>query len=210
VIVTVVATVTGDVVTGNAPLEAPPLTTVSAGTLETAVLLENSCTTAPSVTPVNCNVPVAGLPPVRLLGVTETADKDGPAGVAAFTDRFAVRGTLPIAAVSTTIVAGAAAFVLIGNVADKAPAGTMTDDGTEATDASLLNSSAVVGAGSGKARATVPTDAAPFLTVSGETESEEMIPVALPVPGSARPSPMVASASTNEIRRMLQRSPRRS
>src|SRR5947209_12421547 len=96
VIVTVVVTATGDVVTGNAPLAEPPLTTVSAGTLATAVLLENSCTTAPSVAPVNCNVPVAGLPPVRLLGVTETADKDGPAGVAAFTDRFAVRGTLSI------------------------------------------------------------------------------------------------------------------
>src|SRR5262245_8291689 len=96
--VTVVALLTAVVLTGNAPLDAPPLTTVSSGTCSTAGLLENSCTTAPFVAAVKRTVPVAALPPVSVDGVTETAFSDGPGGVAAFTDSSVVRGTFWIAA----------------------------------------------------------------------------------------------------------------
>ena len=64
VIVAVVVVLTAEVVTANAPLDAPPLTTVSAGTRTTAGLLLDSWTVAPSVTPVKATVPVAPLPPV--------------------------------------------------------------------------------------------------------------------------------------------------
>src|SRR5947209_6595790 len=150
VMVTLAVVVTGDVVTANAADVAPPLTMVCAGTWPIAGLLVDSCTMAPSVTPLNVTVPVAGLPPVTRLGVTETADSDGPGGVASLTDKFAVRGTLPMAAVSCTMVAGAAAFVATGKLAAVEPAGMTTVDGTVATVESLLNNKAVVGAGSGK------------------------------------------------------------
>ena len=69
-------------------------------------------------------VPVAALPPVSRVGVTETEASDGPAGVAALTERLAVRGTLSIAAMIWTISGGAAALVAIVNVTLVAPAGT--------------------------------------------------------------------------------------
>src|SRR5437763_448358 len=59
------------------------------------------------------------------------------------------------------MVGGAAAFVVIAKFADIAPAGMTTVGGTDATVESLLNSNAVVGAGSGKASNTVPTEGAP-------------------------------------------------
>ena len=144
VIVTVVFALTGLVVTGNAPSAWPLLTTVSAGTCTSAGLLVDSCTSAPSVAPVNLTVPVAGLPPVSVLGMTETADSDGPAGRAGLTDRFAERGVLPTQAVSWTIVGGAAAFVEIGKFTDWAPFGHDDRCGTVATEGSPLNSRTVV------------------------------------------------------------------
>src|SRR3954447_13703405 len=130
VIVTVVFALTARVVTGNEPLDWPLLTTVSAGTVTSAGLLEARRTVKASVVPVNVTVPVAALPPASVDGTTETADSDGPGGRAGLTDRLAVRGTLSTAAVSWTIVGGAAAFVVIGNVAVVAPAGTTIDAGT--------------------------------------------------------------------------------
>jgi len=126
----------------------------------TAGLLLDSWTVAPFVTPLKATVPVAGLPPVTLDGVTDTDDKDGPGGVAALTERFAMCGTFWMAAVIWTIVAGAAEFVPIVNVTVPCPAGATTDAGTVATDGSLLNKSTVVGVTSG-IRVTVPCADAP-------------------------------------------------
>src|SRR5712692_1446647 len=61
--VTTVGAVTAFVVTGNAPLDWPPNTTASAGTLTMVGWLLNSVTTAPSVAAPNLIVPVDGLPP---------------------------------------------------------------------------------------------------------------------------------------------------
>ena len=132
VIVAVVGALTAVVVTANAPLDAPPLTTVSAGTWTAGLLLE-SWTTAPSVARVKRTVPVAPPPPTTVVGVTDTADSCAPAGVAALTERFAVRGTLPTAAMICTIVSGAAALVEIVKSTEIAPAGTVAVAGTLAT-----------------------------------------------------------------------------
>src|SRR3954451_2003435 len=58
VIVTVRVEVTAEVLTGNAPLDAPPLISVSVGTCTTAESLVDSWTFAPSVAAVNRTVPV--------------------------------------------------------------------------------------------------------------------------------------------------------
>src|SRR5437867_3280980 len=78
--VTTVGEVTAFVVTGNAPLDWPPNTTVSAGTVTTVGLLLNKVTTAPSVAERNLTVPVDGLPPATMAGVNETVDRTGRGG----------------------------------------------------------------------------------------------------------------------------------
>src|SRR4051794_4755908 len=202
VIVTVVFALTADVVIGNALVDLPWLTTLSAGTWTRAGLLLDSWTLAPSVGPVNVMVPVAGLAPVSVFGTTDTADSDGPAGRAGLTDRLAERGVFPTHAVIWTIVGGAAAFVEIGNVADCDPAGTTTDDGTVATDVSPLKSSTFVASGSGNASVTVPVAVAPSRTCDGSTESAEMLPAARAPVGSASMAAVAARAIDSAKRRM--------
>src|SRR5215210_6423575 len=202
VIVTVVVVDTGDVVTGKKPFAWPPLTTSSDGTWTTAGLLLESWTTRPSVVALNVIVPVAGLPPLSADGVTDTAVSDGPAGVAAFTWRLADRGVLPVQAVIVTFDGGAAAFVATGNVADVAPAGTVTVAGTVATEVSLLNTWTVVGDGSAKASETVPCEDAPSRTESGDSDREEMLPAAPAAPGSRRATALAATAARGRRRRM--------
>ena len=178
----------------KAPLDAPPLTTVSAGTWTAGLLLE-SWTTAPSVARVKRSVPVAPPPPTTLVGVTDTEDSCAPAGVAALTDRFAVRGTLPTAAMICTISSGAAALVEIVKSTEIAPAGTVAVAGTVATFGSLLNSSTVVGAGSGNASETVPVADAPSRTWLGLIESDEIIPAADAAAGRANETISTARAA---------------
>src|SRR4051812_6079114 len=109
VIVTVRVEVTANVLTGNAPLDAPPLTTMSAGTFTTAGSLVDSWTFAPLVAAVNRTVPVAAPPPTTVVGVTDTDESEGPAGVAWLTPSGAVRGTLGSAAGVVTNGSGGAA-----------------------------------------------------------------------------------------------------
>jgi len=78
--VTTVGEVTAFVVTGNAPLDWPPDTTVSAGTVTIVGLLLNSVTTAPSVAEPNLTVPVDGLPPATVAGMNETEERTGVGG----------------------------------------------------------------------------------------------------------------------------------
>src|SRR3954453_14427282 len=199
--VTLVLDVTGFVLTGKAALAAPPLTTVSLGTCTTAGLLEDSKTFAPFVTPVKVTVPVAAPPPTTLVGATDTAVSDGPAGVAWLTTSVAVRGTLAIAAVMVTNVSGAAALVVIVNVAELEPAGTTTLAGTAATDGAPLNSSTVVGTTSAKSVVTVPVELAPSRTLSGLTDSDEM-KLARAVPGRPTIVAEMSSAVRTRARRM--------
>jgi hypothetical protein len=201
VIVTLVVVVTGDVATAKVPLDAPPLTTMSAGTLATAGLLEESCTPAPSVTAVKRTVPVDPLPPVTLVGDTDTDDREAPAGVAALTDRVCVRPKPSRAAVMATLVAGAEALVVIGKVPLVAPPGRTRLAGTDATDGSLLKSSTVVGSPSAKLSATVPVEDAPPRTVSGLSPRLEMPPPARAGAGRTRTSRAVDTAVSSGMRR---------
>src|SRR4051794_7689948 len=193
--------VTDFVLTEKAALAAPPLTTRSAGTCTTAGSLVDSRTSAPSVAPLKVTVPVAAPPPTTLFGATDTDVSEGPAGVAWFTTSVAVRGTLPIAAVMETNVSGAAALVVMVNVAVVDPVGTTTVAGTAATVGSELKSSTVVGTTSAKAVVTVPCDEAPSRTWSGFTDNAE-IELACPVPGRTRTVAEVSSAVTRRARRM--------
>src|SRR3954454_9576269 len=203
VIVTVVLALTGLVVTGNALLALPLLMTRSAGTWTSAGLLVESCTFAPSgVAAVNVIVPVAGLPPVSVFATTETAVSDGPAGRAALTERFVERGVLPTHAVIWTIVSGAAAFVLIGNVAVSTCGGTTTCDGTLATLGSELNSRTVVLSASENARVTVPVAVAPSRTMDGSTDRDEMAPAADEPLGSRSTAAVAATVAASTRRRM--------
>jgi hypothetical protein len=77
VIVTGVVAGTDDVVTGNTPLDWPPLTTISDGTEATAGLLLVNETTAPSVTELNLMVPVDEPPPTTDDGLNVTDDSVG-------------------------------------------------------------------------------------------------------------------------------------
>src|SRR3954470_17545420 len=100
------------------------------------------------------------------------------------------------------MVGGAAALGVIAKLADIAPAGMTTVGGTDATVESLLNSNAVVGAGSGKASNTVPTEGAPSRTVSGETDSAEMLPSACEAWGRRSANAVAEIATSQEVRRM--------
>src|SRR4051794_28265944 len=199
--VTVVFDVTGVVLTGKAAVAAPPFTTVSLGTCTTAGLLVDSRTFAPFVTPVKVTVPVAAPPPTTVVGVTDTDVSEGPAGVAWFTTRVAVRGTFAIAAVMVTKVSGAAALVVIVNVAELDPAGTTTVAGTAATEGAPLNSSTVVGTTSAKPVVTVPVELAPSRTWSGLTDNDEM-KLACPVPGRTTTVAAMTTTARRSARRM--------
>jgi len=86
VIVTVVFAVTEEVLTVKVVLDAPAAMVTLAGTVATAVLLLLSDTTAPpaGAAEVKVRVPVEGLPPVTLVGLSDSAfsEAGGGAGVA--------------------------------------------------------------------------------------------------------------------------------
>jgi hypothetical protein len=208
VMVAVVVADTAEVVTPKAPLAAPPFTSVSAGTCTTAVLLLDSWMIAPSVTPLNVIVPVVGLPPVSRDGLTDTADSDGPGGVAGLTESVAWRGVFWMEAVIWTLVAGAPALVVIGNVTVPWPAGATTEDGTLAVDGLLLNNRTVVGLESSGSRVTVPTDDAPPETVVGERSNDEMIAEAEAVPGGISSPASVDNVARTTKRRIASPSDR--
>ena len=69
---------------------------------------------------------------MTVAGAKATDVSDGPLGVAALTERLAVRGVLPTHAVIDAIVGGAEALVAMVKVVLVAPAGTTTLAGTVA------------------------------------------------------------------------------
>ncbi|HVQ19080.1 MAG TPA: hypothetical protein VMT27_08610, partial [Actinomycetes bacterium] len=119
-----------DVARLNVALELLALTTVSWGTRAIAGLLLDSCTTAPCVmAPENRTVPVAFCPATIDVGTNETDVSDGPAGVAAFTERVWVREMLSgVAPMIWTLVAGAEAVDVIVNMPLVWPAGIVDRD----------------------------------------------------------------------------------
>jgi hypothetical protein len=77
--VTGVAVATANVVTGNAAEVAPVATVTLAGTVAAEVLLLVSVTTAPPVgaAAFSVTVPVGPVPPVTLVGLTDTEEITG-------------------------------------------------------------------------------------------------------------------------------------
>src|SRR6266852_6783194 len=88
-IVTAVELLTALVVTAKVALVAPAATVTLAGTVAATVLLLESVTAAPpaGAAPLRVTVPVEELPPVTLVGLSATDDKDREGG---FTVRVAV------------------------------------------------------------------------------------------------------------------------
>jgi len=179
-IVDEVDAVTDVVVIVKLALVDPAATVTLAGT-DVAVELSESETTAPPLgaAAVNVTVPVDGLPPTTLDGLTDSADSVGPDGGG---------GDEPAVMVSSACLPGLPArsakmfmlnceltgFVTTVKVALVAPAGTVTLDGIVAT---------VVGAGvdsdttvlplCGALSVTVPVDGLPPTTLVGFTETPE-------------------------------------
>ena len=153
VIVTVVFALTGFVVTGNASLGLALATTVSAGTWTSAGLLVESCTFGAVGRAGERHRAGRGAAAGRAsIGMTETADSDGPAGRAGLTDRFAERGVLSDAGGELDDRGRCGGVRRDREVRGLArPRGRRPTPGTVATEVSPLNSSTVVGPGSGNA-----------------------------------------------------------
>jgi hypothetical protein len=124
VITTEVFAMTGLVVIVNVAEVAPEGTVTAAGTCATFVLLLDRATEAPpaGAGPLSVTVPVELAPPTTVAGVRVKVDR--VTGVGAFTVRVAVRVTPNVAEMMTEVFA-ATGLVVIGNVADVAPAGTV-------------------------------------------------------------------------------------
>jgi hypothetical protein len=136
VIVKEVAAVTVLVVIVKVAVVAPATTVTLAGTVPMAVDEDARVTTAPPVGAalVNVTVPVTGRPPVTATTLVVTLDKTAGGGVTVMVavpvDPFVVAVT--VASVLTFTVPAVTV-----NVADRVPAGTVTDTGTLATLALL-------------------------------------------------------------------------
>jgi hypothetical protein len=124
------------VIAVNAALVAPAGTVTLAGTVTTGVLLLESETTAPPVGagPFRATRPEVGAPPTTLLGVNVREVSVGPAAGCGVTVREALCVTPEFAAEMVTLVELLADEVVTWNAAPVAPAGTVTLDGTVATD----------------------------------------------------------------------------
>ena len=142
---------TGEVVTGKAPLALPLLTSAPAAPARARGCCSRVGRSRPRLAAENVIVPVAGLPPVRLVGVTDTAVSDGPARPRGVHRQVGRARRVRDQAVICTIVSGAAAFVVIGNVADVAPLGRSICCRHAREFGSELNRSTVVAPGSGNA-----------------------------------------------------------
>jgi hypothetical protein len=167
--VAVVSALTVLVVTINPPLAAPAAIVTFGGTPPTVGLLLDSVTSAPPVgaSPFRVTVPVEGVPPLTVEGLSDTPDT--------------VRGlTVNVAdcvpAYDPWIVAWVAvftAFVVIVNVAEVAPAGTVTLEGTVAIVVLLLLSvTTAPPVGATLVRVTVPVEGVPPVTLAGFSVTE--------------------------------------
>jgi hypothetical protein len=127
----------------NVALLAPAATVALAGTVATLLLLDSAIANPPDgAAAVSVTVPCTALPPVTLCGLTEIADSagvdgggggggggGGDADVVTVSVRDALRRSSPEI---VTAVLEVTDDVVIGNVADAAPAGTVTVAGTRA------------------------------------------------------------------------------
>jgi hypothetical protein len=139
VMLATVDAVTDVVVMVNVALVAPAATVTLAGTVAAALLLESVTPNPPAgAADVNVTVPCADVPPVTLVGLTETADSEAGGG-GGVTVSVAVFVAPPYPPVIVTGVDALTAVVVTLNVALVAPAATVTLAGTVATAMLLLD-----------------------------------------------------------------------
>ena len=174
VIVTGVDAVTALVVTAKVALVAPCATEALAGIVAAARRLLESVTANPpaGAAAVKVTVPCEEVPPVTLVGLTDTAESAAAAG--GVTVRVAVRVTAPAIAVIVTGVDAVTALVVTAKVALVAPCATETLTGSVAAAVRLLDSvTANPPAGAAAVKVTVPCDDVPPVTVVGLTDTAE-------------------------------------
>lgn len=171
------------VVTVNVAEVLPAATVTLVGTVATDVLLLARVTTAPPVgaAPVRVTVPVDGLPPVTLVGFSDTDEAEIVTG--AVTVRVALR-VVPLGYVPeiVTCVLLVTATVVTENVAVVCPVGTVTLPAETCATAVLLLDNAMVAppVGAGPVRVTVPLEAVPPETLAGFSDTELSAIVAVP------------------------------
>src|SRR5262249_1345482 len=180
-IVTAVDAVTPVVPIAKVALSAPAATVTLAGTLATVALLLDSATLAPPLgaAVVNVTVPVAGAPPLTLVGLTVTADRLGPAA-AGLPVSPAVRDTPPKVPVTVSAVEAVTVVVVMGKVALVVPAATVTLAGTVATAGlELLRLTRAPPLGAPLVNVTVPWEVLPPTTDDGFTLTAERLAAGL-------------------------------
>ena len=150
----------------------PAATVTVAGTVAAAVLLLLSETEAPptGAWALRVTVPVEGVPPVTLEGLTLTEARVAAAGV---TVRLAVRIAEPWLAEIVTVVEAVTAWVVAVKIAVAFPALTVTVAGT-VTAAGLLLMSPILmpPAGAGALSVRVPVELLPPVTLVGFRDNE--------------------------------------
>jgi len=150
----------------------PAATVTFAGTVATAVLLLDSVTTAPpdGAGPLNVTVPVDELPPVTVVGDSDSVESDGAPADPGVTVSTAPHDVFSTAHIFTCVVDDTLVVPTL-NVAVVAPAGTVTVAGTVAGD---TEESCTVAPpeGAGAFNVTVPVDDEPAVTVLGLSASD--------------------------------------
>ena len=157
------------VFTTNVAVVFPPLTVTFAGTSALEEVLDN-VTAIPDVgaAPLSVTVPVDGEPPVTVAGLTDMESK-----IAGLTVKVELADVTPNLPVTGTCFSEATPNVLTTKVAVEEPAGIVTDPGTDATVAALLESRTTVPPfGAIPVRVTIPVDEFPPTTEVGLTLTE--------------------------------------
>jgi hypothetical protein len=145
----------------------PAWITTGLDTVAFALFELTATVTSTAVTPLSETVAVDVAPPVTLVGDRLSALSDGVVTVIE-----PVFITPPADAVIETLLDAAIGFVVTANVADVAPAATVTEAGTAAVaGAALCRVTVHPAVGAGLPRVTVPVAETPPTTIDGEIES---------------------------------------
>ena len=170
-IVTGVDAVTALVAIANVALVAPAATVTLAGTVAAVLLLESVTASPPAgAALVSVTVPCEAVPPVTLVGFTDTAESEAGGD----TVNTALRVAPPNVPLTVADVEALTGVVLTVNVAVVAPAATVTLAGTVAAAVLLLESDTTAPPlGAAALKVTVPVEEAPPTTLVGLTVTAE-------------------------------------
>jgi hypothetical protein len=170
VIVAVVVVPTATVPTANVIVVAPPGTVTLLGTVAAAWSLDRATTAPPAgAALLSVTVPVEGLPPTNVAGLSDTL-----LSVGALMVKVAVCGPLKLPVIVAVVVVPTATVPTV-NVAVSAPPGTVTLLGTVAAAWSLDRVTTAPPAGAGLLRVTVPVEGLPPTNAAGLSDTDESV-----------------------------------